>query len=89
MDTLCIDGPVKQFSGECSVFDAKLSEILDGSTLILDSSLVEVMIQTDSLDAIKAILETSLTTLICLNQAYSPYFGECRTLGYSTHLSGA
>ncbi|MBA0750486.1 hypothetical protein Gogos_001897 [Gossypium gossypioides] len=38
---------LSNFLGECSVFDAELWGILDRLTLILDSSLVRVMIQTD------------------------------------------
>ncbi|MBA0630275.1 hypothetical protein Godav_002390 [Gossypium davidsonii] len=43
------------FLGERSTFDAELWGILDGLTLILDSSLVGVMIQTDRPWAIQRI----------------------------------
>ncbi|MFQ6640379.1 hypothetical protein Gotur_014585, partial [Gossypium turneri] len=39
-----------RFLGECSIFDAELWRILDGLSLIHDSSFAGVMMQTDNLE---------------------------------------
>ncbi|MBA0566669.1 hypothetical protein Golob_011466, partial [Gossypium lobatum] len=52
-----------RFLGECSVFDAELWGILDGLSLIHDSSFAEVMMQTNNLEVVKAIQETSSSIL--------------------------
>ncbi|MBA0660059.1 hypothetical protein Goklo_012113, partial [Gossypium klotzschianum] len=52
-----------RFLGECSIFDAELWGILDGLSLIHDSSFAGVMMQTDNLEVVKAIQETSSSIL--------------------------
>ncbi|KAH1089304.1 hypothetical protein J1N35_016561 [Gossypium stocksii] len=51
----------KRFMGECSVFDAELWGIIDKLDLIQDRQYVEVMIQVDSLETVKAIQNPSST----------------------------
>ncbi|MBA0586918.1 hypothetical protein Gorai_000059, partial [Gossypium raimondii] len=48
--------------GKCSVLDAELWGILDGLTLIHDRQYAGVMIQTDNLEAVKIIQDSSLTS---------------------------
>ncbi|MFQ6668944.1 hypothetical protein Gotur_034388 [Gossypium turneri] len=49
-----------KYLGSCSVFDAKSWGILDGLTLLIDRGYDKVLIQSDSLEAIKDIQESSL-----------------------------
>ncbi|MFQ6640365.1 hypothetical protein Gotur_016335, partial [Gossypium turneri] len=52
-----------RYLGNCSVFDAELWDILDGLTIIQDMRYAGVKIQTDSLEAVNAIQDPSLTGL--------------------------
>ncbi|MBA0752041.1 hypothetical protein Gogos_000918 [Gossypium gossypioides] len=49
-----------RFLGNCSVFEAKLCGILDGLNTLIDHGLDNVMIQTDSLEAVMTIWESSI-----------------------------
>ncbi|MFQ6648760.1 hypothetical protein Gotur_020901 [Gossypium turneri] len=53
--------------GKCSIFDAKLWSILDGLTLIQNRSYDGVKIQSDNVKAVKAIQDSSPTSLPSLN----------------------
>ncbi|MBA0557248.1 hypothetical protein Golob_014326 [Gossypium lobatum] len=48
--------------GNCSILDAELWGILDGLTLIHDRQYASVMIQTDNLEAVRIIQDSSLTS---------------------------
>ncbi|MBA0612531.1 hypothetical protein Godav_013127 [Gossypium davidsonii] len=57
-----------RYLGKCSVFDAELWGILDGLALIQYRRYDGVMIQTDSLEVVKAIQDTKILFLILLIQ---------------------
>ncbi|MBA0612832.1 hypothetical protein Godav_013381 [Gossypium davidsonii] len=48
-----------RYLGNCTVLEAELWGILDGLNLILDRRLERILIQTDSIEAINAIVEDS------------------------------
>ncbi|MFQ6660982.1 hypothetical protein Gotur_029293 [Gossypium turneri] len=52
-----------RYLGACLIFDIELWGILDGLTLIQDSSFADVIIQMDSLKVVKAIQDTSSMAL--------------------------